>query len=148
MDRRAFAFLVPYWRRLVLVLAISLVSTATTLVIPYLSKDLIDRALVGRDLDALRRIVSWFIALGVFGFVLNVVSGLRYTRVSAEILFDMRLSLYAHLQRLSPRYYRLGLRKEAPQLEVHIPFPRKNEDAGEFFKVLQELGQACGERPS
>ena len=42
MDRRAFAYLVPYWRRLVLVLAISLISTATTLVIPYLSKDLID----------------------------------------------------------------------------------------------------------
>ena len=52
------------------------------------------------------------------------------------------------LQRLSPRYFRLGLRKEAPQLEVHIPFPQKNGDAGEFFKVLQELGQACGERPT
>ncbi len=106
-----FAYLVPYWRRLVLVLAISLISTATTLVIPYLSKDLIDHALIGRDLDALRRIVYWFVALGVLGFILNVTSGLRYTRVSAEILFDMRLSLYAHLQRLSPRFYartRLG----------------------------------------
>ena len=111
MDRRAFAYLLPYWRRLVLVLAISLISTATTLVIPYLSKDLIDTALVGRDLGALRRIVGWFIGLGILGFVLNVTSGLRYTRVSAEILFDMRLSLYAHLQRLSPRFYartRLG----------------------------------------
>ncbi len=58
MDRRAFAYLVPYWRRLVLVLVISLVSTATTLVMPYLSKDLDRHALVGRDLDALRRIVS------------------------------------------------------------------------------------------
>src|SRR5688572_32395780 len=65
MDRRAFAYLVPYWRRLVLVLVISLISTATTLFIPYLSKDLIDQALIGRDLDALRRIVGWFIALGV-----------------------------------------------------------------------------------
>jgi ABC-type bacteriocin/lantibiotic exporter with double-glycine peptidase domain len=54
MDRRAFAYLLPYWRRLVLVLVISLVSTAATLVIPYLSKDLIDTALVGRDLNALR----------------------------------------------------------------------------------------------
>jgi ATP-binding cassette subfamily B protein len=111
MDRRVFSFLLPYWRRLVLVLVISLISTATTLVIPYLSKDLIDTALVGRDLRALQRIVGWFIALGVLGFVLNVTSGLRYTRVSAEILFDMRLSLYAHLQRLSPRFYartRLG----------------------------------------
>jgi ATP-binding cassette subfamily B protein len=109
--RRAFAYLQPYWRRLSLVFAISLVSTATTLAVPYLTKDLIDTALIGRDWSALRRIVLWFAALGVFSFVLNVVSGLRYTRVSAEILFDMRLALYEHLQRLSPRFYartRLG----------------------------------------
>ena len=134
MDRRAFAYLVPYWRRLVLVLAISLVSTATTLVIPYLSKDLIDRALVGRDLDALRRIVLWFIGLGVFGFVLNVVSGLRYTRVSAEILFDMRLSLYAHLQRLSPRYY--------ARTRLGDIVSRLNNDISEIQRVAAEAALA------
>ena len=48
----------PYWRRLVLVMVISLVSTGLSLVTPYLSKDLVDRALVGRDLTALRRIVG------------------------------------------------------------------------------------------
>ena len=94
-----------------LVFGISLVSTATTLAVPYLTKDLIDTALIGRDLAALRRIVAMFALLGVFSFFLNVVSGLRYTRVSADILFDMRLALYQHLQRLSPRFYartRLG----------------------------------------
>lgn len=109
--RRAFAYLKPYWRRLSLVFAISVVSTATTLAVPYLTKSLIDNALIGRDMDALRRIVLLFAALGVFSFVLNVASGLRYTRVSAEILFDMRLALYEHLQRLSPRFFartRLG----------------------------------------
>jgi ATP-binding cassette subfamily B protein len=109
--RRAFAYLQPYWRRLSLVFAISVVSTGTTLAVPYLTKDLIDTALIGRDMAALRRIVLWFAALGVFSFILNVVSGLRYTRVSADILFDMRLALYEHLQRLSPRFFartRLG----------------------------------------
>jgi ATP-binding cassette, subfamily B, bacterial len=109
--RRAFAYLRPYWRRLSLVFAISVVSTATTLAVPYLTRDLIDTALLGRDMAALRRIVLWFAALGVFSFILNVVSGLRYTRVSADILFDMRLALYEHLQRLSPRFFartRLG----------------------------------------
>ncbi len=134
MDRRAFAFLVPYWRRLVLVLAISLISTATTLVIPYLSKDLIDRALIGRDLDALRRIVFWFAGLGVFGFVLNVISGLRYTRVSAEILFDMRLSLYAHLQRLSPRYY--------ARTRLGDIVARLNNDISEIQRVAAEAALA------
>ena len=107
----AFAYLAPYWRRLSLVLAISLVSTASSLAIPYLSKDLIDSALLGRDLGALGRLVLAFAALGGLGFVLNVSSGLRYTRVSADILFDMRLALYERLQRLSPRFYartRLG----------------------------------------
>lgn len=134
MDRRAFHYLVPYWRRLVLVLAISLISTATTLVIPYLSKDLIDTALVGRDLGALRRIVGWFIALGVLGFALNVASGLRYTRVSAEILFDMRLALYAHLQRLSPRFY--------ARTRLGDIVSRLNNDISEIQRVAAEAALA------
>jgi ATP-binding cassette subfamily B protein len=134
MDRRAFAYLVPYWRRLVLVLVVSLISTATTLVIPYLSKDLIDHALVGRDLEALRRIVYWFIGLGVLGFVLNVTSGLRYTRVSAEILFDMRLSLYAHLQRLSPRFY--------ARTRLGDIVARLNNDISEIQRVAAEAALA------
>ena len=134
MNRQVFGYLVPYWRRLILVLAISLISTATTLVIPYLSKDLIDHALVGRDLDALRRIVYWFVALGVLGFILNVTSGLRYTRVSAEILFDMRLSLYAHLQRLSPRFY--------ARTRLGDIVSRLNNDISEIQRVAAEAALA------
>jgi len=116
------------------VLVISLISTATTLIIPYLSKDLIDTALVGRDLDALRRIVAWFIGLGVLGFVLNVTSGLRYTRVSAEILFDMRLALYAHLQRLSPRFY--------ARTRLGDIVSRLNNDISEIQRVAAEAALA------
>jgi ATP-binding cassette subfamily B protein len=134
MDRRVFGYLFPYWRRLVLVLAISLISTASTLIIPYLSKDLIDHALIGRDLDALRRIVYWFVALGVLGFILNVTSGLRYTRVSAEILFDMRLSLYAHLQRLSPRFY--------ARTRLGDIVARLNNDISEIQRVAAEAALA------
>ena len=134
MNRRVLAYLFPYWRRLVLVLAISLISTATTLIIPYLSKDLIDEALIGRDLDALRRIVYWFIGLGVLGFILNVTSGLRYTRVSAEILFDMRLSLYAHLQRLSPRFY--------ARTRLGDIVARLNNDISEIQRVAAEAALA------
>ena len=71
--RRAFAFLAPYWRRLSLVMAISLVSTGLSLVTPYLSKDLVDQALVGRNLAALWRIVGLFALLGLVGYGLNVV---------------------------------------------------------------------------
>jgi ATP-binding cassette, subfamily B, bacterial len=132
--RRAFAYLVPYWRRLVLVMLISLVSTGVTLAIPYLSIDLVDRALVGRDLSALRRIVLWFVLLGAVSYLLNVVSGLRYTRVSAEILFAMRLSLYEHLQRLSPRFY---ARTRLGDIVARI-----NSDIGEIQRVAAETALA------
>jgi ATP-binding cassette subfamily B protein len=132
--RRAFAYLAPYWRRLSLVFVISLISTATTLAVPYLTKNLIDQARIGRDLAALRRIVGWFAAFGVLGFVLNVTSGLRYTRVSADILFDMRLALYVHLQRLSPRFY--------ARTRLGDIIARINGDIGEIQRVAAEAALA------
>ncbi|HYN05970.1 MAG TPA: ABC transporter ATP-binding protein [Vicinamibacterales bacterium] len=111
MNRRAFSYIRPYRRRLAVVLLVSLVSTALSLWLPYLTKSLVDDALIGRNLGALQRVVLLFAAAGAAGFALTLVSGLQYTRVSAEILFDMRRELYEHLQRLSPRFYastRLG----------------------------------------
>lgn len=110
-KKTLFDYAIPYWRRLLLVLVLSLLSTGLSLVLPYLSKDLIDRAFLGHDPHILFVIVALFIGITIVSFVLNIVSGLRYTRTSAEILFDMRLSLYRHLQQLSPRFYartRLG----------------------------------------
>src|SRR5262245_9685433 len=134
MDRRAFAYIRPYWQRLTTVLLISLVSTAVSLYLPYLTKSLVDDALVGRNLAALQRIVLVFVVAGAAGFALTVVSGLQYTRVSAEILFDMRRELYEHLQRLSPRFYagtRLG--------DI---VSRINNDIGEIQRVAAEAALA------
>src|SRR5205807_1190364 len=87
--RRALGFIVPYWRRLALVLALSALSTALSLYLPLLSRDFFDRALIGRDLGTLVRVVSLFAAVSVASFVVNVVSGMRYTRVVADILFGI-----------------------------------------------------------
>ena len=84
-------YALPYWRRLALIVVLSLISTALSLILPYLSKALIDRGLIGRDTHALYVIVSLFAGITIVSFALNVVSGLRYTGTSAQILFDMRL---------------------------------------------------------
>src|SRR6202163_4371706 len=125
-----FHYAIPYWRRLALVLVFSLVGTALSLALPYLSKDLVDRALLGRNSQALLQILGLFVAITTLRFILNTISGLRYTRVSAEILFDMRLALYQHLQKVSPRFYartRLG--------EI---VSRINNDIGEIQRVAAE----------
>ena len=132
--RTLFHYAIPYWRRLSLVLALSLASTALSLAVPYLSKDLVNRALLGRDWHALLVIMALFLAITLAGFVLNMVSGLRYTRVSAEILFDMRLALYRHLQQLSPRFY-----AQTPMGEI---MSRINNDIGEIQRIAAETALA------
>ena len=84
---------------------LSLLSTGLSLYVPLLARDLVDRALLLRDAASLTTTVLLFLGMTAASFALNVASGLRYTRVSAEILFDMRLAVYRHLQRLSPRFY-------------------------------------------
>jgi ATP-binding cassette subfamily B protein len=132
--RRALTFVVPYWRRLALVAVISVASTALTLYLPLLSRDFFDRALVARDASYLMRVAAAFAGATALSFVLNVVSGLRYTRVSAEILFDMRLAMYRHLQRLSPRFY--------ARLRMGDIISRINNDIGEIQRVAAEVSLA------
>src|SRR5262249_27120107 len=103
--RRALVFVLPYWRRLAFVLAISLFSTVLGLVQPYIAKLLIDEALLRRNLRALAEVALLMVVATVFGFVFSIIASYRYVAVSADVLFDMRLALYEHLQRLSPRFY-------------------------------------------
>ena len=103
--RRIFAYITPYWRRLTLVLALSLVSTLLGLAQPYITKLLIDEALLRQNIRALTIVAGLMVVVTVLGFALNIASSYRYVAVSAAVLFDMRLAVYRHLQRLSPRFY-------------------------------------------
>jgi ATP-binding cassette subfamily B protein len=132
--RRALRFIVPYWHRLALVLALSIASTALSLYLPLLSRDFFDRALIGKDVTTLVRVVLLFTLVSVLSFVVNIVSGLRYTRVSADILFDMRLEMYRHLQRLSPRFY---VRTRMGDIMSRI-----NNDIGEIQRIAAETALA------
>ena len=103
--RRALRFIVPYWPRLVFVLLAGVAATGFGLLQPYISKLLIDDALLKHNLRMLFIVSGLMFAVTVLGFVLNIFSSYQYVRVSASVLFDMRLALYRHLQTLSPRFW-------------------------------------------
>lgn len=128
--RRALGYVRPYVGALVPVVVLSLLGTALGLVLPYLSKLIVDDAILGGDFRLLLILVAVFIGVTVVSFGLNVVSGMRYTKVSADILFDMRLELYGHLQRLSPRFY-----ARTPLGDI---VSRINGDIGEIQRVTAE----------
>ncbi len=130
MFRRLWVFLKPYTGQLIFVLIISLGATSLSLVQPYISKLLIDRALMRKDPQALAFIAGLMFVAVVAGFGLNILSSYRYVRVSAAMLFDMRLALFRHLQTLSPRFYagyRLG-----------DLMSRLNNDVGEVQRVTAD----------
>lgn len=132
--RQALRFAAPYWRRLALVLVLSLVSTGLSLVLPLISRDFFDHALLGRDMGALARTSALFAGATLVSFLLNIVSGLSYTRVSAEILFDMRLHVYRHLLQLSPRFY--------ARTRIGDILSRINNDIGEIQRIAAEAALA------
>jgi ATP-binding cassette subfamily B protein len=103
--RRALRFILPYRARLVLVLLAGIAATGFGLLQPYISKLLIDDALTKRNLRMLLAVSGLMFGVTVMGFVLNILSSYQYVRVSASVLFDMRLALYRHLQTLSPRFW-------------------------------------------
>ena len=132
--RRAARYLLPYRRQLAAVLFISLAGTALSLYLPLLSRDLVDDALLGQDMAALVRTVSLFLAIPLASFALNVVSGMVYTKLSANVLFDMRVDVYAHLQRLSPRFF-----ASRPLGDI---VSRLNSDIAEIQRILAESALA------
>lgn len=132
--RRALTYVTQYWRRLVFVVILSLFSTLASLVVPLLSRNLVDDALLAGNRSMLIRMVLMFAGFTAVGFLLNIASGLRYTRVSAEILFDMRLDLYRHLQQLSPRFF--------AQTRMGDIVSRLNNDIGEIQRVAAEAALA------
>jgi ATP-binding cassette subfamily B protein len=103
--RRALRFVDPYWPRLALVLVTGTIATSFGLVQPYISKLLIDEGLLKRNWNVLVAVSAAMFLVTVLGFALNIFSSYHYVRVSAKVLFDMRLALYQHLQTLSPRFW-------------------------------------------
>jgi ATP-binding cassette subfamily B protein len=128
--KRALAYVVPYWRGLLAVIVLGLFSTAVGLVQPYISRLLIDDALLRRNLHALTMIAIAMVVVTVVGFAFNIASSYFYIRLSAETLFDMRLAVYRHLQQLSPRYF--------AQRKLGDIVSRINNDIGEVQRVCSD----------
>jgi ATP-binding cassette, subfamily B, bacterial len=102
---RLKVFVRPYAVQLCLIVLLGLVGSVLGLVQPYLSKYLVDNALIRRDVHALVVSAGLMFAATIAGFVMSYVSGYGYTRLSASMLLDMRLKVYSHLHALSPRFY-------------------------------------------
>ena len=74
--RRGLRYLAPYKRRLAVILTINLAGTALALYIPFLTRSLVDDALLGQDTDCQREHRRPFAAVTWPAARVNFVSGM------------------------------------------------------------------------
>jgi ATP-binding cassette subfamily B protein len=86
---------------LITIFGISLLS----LVPPLLIRDLIDRALPAGDIGRLNWLALGMITVPVVNGLLGVAQRYLSARIGEGIIFDLRRDLYAHLQRMSLRFF-------------------------------------------
>ncbi len=102
---RVFTYAWPYRKHIAGMLVMILISSGLTLIAPLIMRDLIDRTLPNRDLNRLMLLSA---ALLVVPLVRGGVSVLqrRYNAVVGEgVIYDLRVALYHHLQRMSLRFF-------------------------------------------
>lgn len=109
--KRYMKFVKPYNWLIILTVLIGVIKFAIPLFIPYLIKIVIDN-IIGSDLSAQEKTNQLFIWLGGTVLLFFIIRPpVEYYRqyfaqyVSNKILYDIRENLYAHLQRLSLKYY-------------------------------------------
>ena len=100
-----FRFVTPHNKRVFGLFCLSLVGSSLALLQPYLTKQVIDEGLIAKQFDLLLQFSLMLLSLGVFSTLLSGVSRYFHTQISGNILFDLRESVYQHLQTLSPSFY-------------------------------------------
>jgi ATP-binding cassette subfamily B protein len=95
----------PYWRSLALVLAAMGVTALIGLVPPLLYRDLIDNVLPNGDYRRLNLLALGMIGIPVVSGLIGVAQRYLSARMGEGIIFDLRQTMYDHLQRMSLRFF-------------------------------------------
>jgi ATP-binding cassette subfamily B protein len=105
LMRRLLTYLRPYWRQVGVALVAIIAGAAAQLAQPYLIKLAIDRFIAVRRLDGLGRLALAYLAILVAGFALEYLQTWTMQMTGQRIMFDLRMAIYGHLQRLDLGYY-------------------------------------------
>jgi ATP-binding cassette subfamily B protein len=105
LMRRLLGYLRPYWPQVLGALGAIIAGSILQLAQPYLVKLAIDRYIAAGDLVGLDWIALAFLAILAASFALEYVQTYTMQIIGQRIMFDLRMQIYGHLQRLDLRFY-------------------------------------------
>ena len=103
--RRIFSYLTPYWKQMLLVILAIFVSSTFKLMPSVLTGRIIDEGLIGRDMNALIRLILLSLAVTLGANLIGVLESYLNSWIAQHITYDMRNSMYRHLQEMSQRFF-------------------------------------------
>ena len=105
LMRRLLGYLRPY-RRQVGIAVIAIVGhSCLELAPPYLTKTAIDSYIPARDVSGLGLMAALYLATLIGSFLLEYLQTWTMQATGQRIMFDMRMQMVEHLQRLDLRFY-------------------------------------------
>jgi ATP-binding cassette subfamily B multidrug efflux pump len=105
LMRRLLTYLRPYTRQVAVAFVAILVGSAAALAQPYLVKQAIDQHVATRNLEGLDALALLYAAILVAAFAAEYVQTWTMQMTGQRIMFDLRMAIYGHLQRLDLKYY-------------------------------------------
>ena len=102
---RVFSYLKPYWKQMALVLLCIFVSSLFSLYPSIITGRIIDEGLIGRNMEALIRLIILSLAVTLLSNLIGVAESYLNTWIAQHITYDMRNSMYRHLQKMSQSFF-------------------------------------------
>jgi ATP-binding cassette subfamily B protein/subfamily B ATP-binding cassette protein MsbA len=105
VARGLLQFVKPYTRQMLLSLFFMVIVTSASVSGPYFVKLAIDEGITPNSISALRTIVLVYLVVSVIQLSFNVARIRLMSRVGQHILYDVRMAMFNHLQKLSLSFY-------------------------------------------
>jgi ATP-binding cassette, subfamily B, multidrug efflux pump len=98
-------FLKPYYGQMLISLVFMIIVTSASVSGPYFVKLAIDEGIIKNDIVALRNIALIYLGVSVIQVVTNIARIRLMSRVGQHVLYDVRMAMFNHLQKLSLSFY-------------------------------------------
>ena len=105
LMRRLLEYLRPYRASVAIAFVAITAGSAASLAQPYLMKVAIDRYIAAGRLGDLDRLAILYLVILVVAFAAEYVQTWTMQLTGQRVMFDLRMSIYGHLQRLDLKYY-------------------------------------------
>ena len=105
LMRRLLGYLRPYRRNVVLASAAIVGHSIVELAPPLLTKLVLDRYIPAGDVGGLAQIAAVYLAVLLASFALEYLQTWTMQITGQRIMFDLRMQIYRHLQRLDIRFF-------------------------------------------